>query len=303
MIAVTGVTGFIGKHFLKQALKTNFSIKILVGDKSKLSLRDMQKEKVTVSEGNLLLPISLSQFCEGTSCIIHIAGIVKPNKIHPSVSRVNVEGTKNLIIAAENANCTDFIYISSGAVDFLGGEYAESKRKAEKLVRDSKLNWIILRPTEIYGSGDINGITSLISKVKKFPFFPIIGKGDYLSQPLYVSDLVDAILKILNDKDRLQFKTITLAGPEAISFSNILLTIAKSMNKKLRLISIPKKIALFIASLIEKLPYYNFTNKAQIQRILVSKHWDISETKKLIDFTPMTFYEGIAKEINQQQKQ
>lgn len=293
MIGLTGSSGFIGSHFLKRLITKKKKVKILLRGRSKDSFNDVM---TLHADGDLLNQDSLVSFCEDISTIVHIAGIVKGSK-PKQVMSVNRDGTRNLLEQAEKKGVKRFLYVSSGAVDWLGGEYAQSKIEAEQLVRSSKLDWVITRPGEIYGPGDINGITSLIPKIKKWPFFPIIGDGSYLLQPLLVHDLVIALETCLDRFDKCQGKIIHLAGPKPISYRNIVEEIGNALNKKVRTITISPRFAIGLATLIRTVPGFSFVDKEQIRRVLISKYWDISCAEDLLDFNPVSFSEGIAQII------
>jgi len=295
MIGLTGCTGFIGSHLARELTRSGKTIKILVRENKKLPL-SLRHDSIEVMTGDLLKPHTLTAFCRNCELLVHIAGIVKgPGP--GAVMSVNRDGTYNLLEQARTAHVQKCVYISSGAVDFLDGEYAQSKSEAEQIVKASGLDWTILRPSEIYGPGDRSGITSLLPKIRKWPVFPIIGDGSYTLQPLFVLDLVEAINTSIDRFSSTQGKIIHLAGPEPLPYKRIIETIASALDKKIRTVSIPVSLALLIATIIGKTGLAPFIDRQQIERVLVAKHWDITVARQLLDFSPRPFKHGITQAL------
>ncbi|MBN2382000.1 NAD-dependent epimerase/dehydratase family protein [bacterium] len=294
MIALTGCSGFIGRHVLRMLVPSGIPLKVLVRD-NRIGPVTPQKNTIDLIQGDLLEPETLTSFCARATIIVHIAGTVKATTAN-HVFRINREGTQNLLDQARNQGVRRIIYVSSGAVDFLKGEYARSKGEAEQLVKSSGLEWVIVRPSEIYGPGDRAGITTLVSKIAHWPVFPIIGDGLYTLQPLHVEDLAWAIVRCIERFETCRGQIINLAGPDVLSYRDLIKHIAAALDRKGRTVSLPVPWAMAVASLTQKLHLAAFIDKEQIQRVLVAKHWDITRAQRLLDFQPRSFEQGI-KEV------
>jgi UDP-glucose 4-epimerase len=161
-ILVTGVTGLVGARLLPRLVNAGFDCYALVrGGK-------MLPEGVTAVNGDLLDTTSLSNAVRDMSTIIHLAAVFRTHDTD-MIWRVNLEGTRNLIEAAKtHAPDVRFIMASTSNVynsnnPHPGREddvveaihaYPASKIAAEKELRESGLNWSILRFTFVYGDGD-----------------------------------------------------------------------------------------------------------------------------------------------------
>lgn len=109
---------------------------------------------------------------EGVATVVHVAAHVhRPHETAGEVQlfeAVNVEGTRKLLVAAQRAGVRRFVFVSSSAVygptpDALPDEdaplrptnhYGKSKVAAEALVRAAHMEWVIVRPATIFGTGD-----------------------------------------------------------------------------------------------------------------------------------------------------
>ena len=104
--------------------------------------------------GNLSTPAALAALCESADAVIHIAGVVNARD-RAGFDAGNVAGTAAIIAAAQAARVRRFVHVSSIAAREPGlSMYGASKAAAETLVRDSGLDWIIVRPPAVYGPGD-----------------------------------------------------------------------------------------------------------------------------------------------------
>lgn len=147
-IAVTGGTGFVGQAFLEEAIRQNVSVRALVR-------RDQApRQGVDWVRGDLADQVALAELVRGASVVFHIAGVVNtpdPAGFHCG----NVEGTRSVVEAARAEGTSRFIFVSSLSAREPGlSAYGRSKAHAEKIVQDSALDWVILRPPAIYGPRD-----------------------------------------------------------------------------------------------------------------------------------------------------
>lgn len=274
-ILITGAQGLIGKKLVSKLKETNHTITIL-------SRKGMVR-------GDLLSTPSLEKATENIDLVIHLAGITHTNN-EQLYYDVNTKGTKNLIEASIKNSVKRFIYISTRAASSEGGAYAYSKLLAEKEVIKSSLDWIILRPAEVYGAGEKEAISRLIKIIQKSFFVPVLGNGKYTLAPVYVEDVISAIVACLNKN--ISKKIYTIAGPEEITYNALIDKISNYINVKRIKIHVP--VLFFrIASLIFLLSNKTIFVRDQIPRLICKKSSDIHETSRDLHFFPITFKAGL----------
>mgnify|MGYP003984101359 FL=1 len=291
MILITGASGFVGTHLVHALAKTH-KIRCLLRDSSKSSFPDCE-----IVEGDLLNYESLLHATEGIDTVVHLAAAISSTDTS-SFFQVNVGGMENLVSASKKNKVNKFIFISSGAVTTNEDLYSVSKEKAEKVLIESGLKNIILRPAEIYGEGDTKGITKLINLVRTFPAIPIFGKGDYTLQPVYIKDVISAIIQFVNSQFE-NHRIYNIAGPSVLTFNDVIDTISECLDVKRVKIHIPLSLIRLVVSLQEKVLPKPLISSDQITRITTpGKQWDIQEAVRDIDFQPLFFREGIEKTIS-----
>jgi nucleoside-diphosphate-sugar epimerase len=244
----------------------------------------------TVS-GDMNDPESMERACQGMDGVLHLAALTHSSN-NAEYFKVNLEGTRNLINACNKNDVKRFIFISSVAASGDGGAYGLSKLKSEDLICESGLDWIILRPSEIYGLQMKEGIGKLISWIKNLYVLPIIGNGSYYMSPVYIDDVVDAMAQVVMSPN-LTNQKLNLCGPEIISFEEIVDRLSRIFNVSRQKIFIPVWVAKLGVSLASSMNLSGFTSD-QIPRLLCGKDQDISQTFKLISYSPRKLEEGIA---------
>lgn len=295
LILITGATGSVGKKLTDKLQNSGYRLRIL---ERKVDAINISGGNIERAKGSLEDIKSLNEALSGIDIVIHLAGITHTNK-EALYFKINTGGTKNLIKACKNNGVKKFIYISSRTACEEGGAYAKSKLLAEKALLESDLDWVILRPAEIYGAGGKEAISKLINIIEKSPFIPIIGNGQYLLSPVHADDLIQSILAILKN-NAYSKKIYTIAGPEEFTYSELTDKISKILGVKRRKIFIPLSVFEFLAFV-----FYLFKKdilvRDQIPRLICKKSSDIAPAKKELGFNPRTLKEGI-KLIRKQPK-
>jgi dihydroflavonol-4-reductase len=196
MVLVTGGTGFIGQHLLKQLLANGEKVRGIYRKMPDFILDEKIKNGVEWVQGDVLDINGLVDAMEGVQDVYHCAAIVSFDpKIKKQMMKVNVAGTTNVVNAALESGVRKLGYISSiaaiGRSSFdnhvteetkweeggLNTNYAISKRLAEREVWRGiaeGLNAVIVNPTLVIGTGKWGeGTSQFFSQIwKGLKFYP-----------------------------------------------------------------------------------------------------------------------------------
>lgn len=149
VLAITGGTGFVGGHLLAQAIAASHRVRALA------RRVPPPRDGVAWVEGSLERPDSLGRLIDGADAVVHVAGVVNAAN-RAGFASGNIVGTQAMIAAASAAGVRRFVHVSSlAAREPQLSNYGWSKREAEGIVEASGLEWTIVRPTGVYGPGDM----------------------------------------------------------------------------------------------------------------------------------------------------
>jgi uncharacterized protein YbjT (DUF2867 family) len=162
--------------------------------------------------------------------VAHCAGINREVG-QQTFQRVHVEGTRNVVEAAKRAGVKRIILMSFlRARPNYGSPYHKSKWLAEEMVRNSGLDYTIIKAGVVYGRGD-HMLDHLSHALHTFPFFPLVGLKEKRVRPLAVEDLVQVLRAALIDR-RLRRQTIALLGAEEIYLREAVRRVAEVVGKE-----------------------------------------------------------------------
>jgi nucleoside-diphosphate-sugar epimerase len=162
--------------------------------------------------------------------IILLAAQIKAKTYEP-FKRNNIDATARVIEAARKHGVDKIFHFSSASVLSIRKDaYAKTKKASEQLVLKSKLTYIVIRPSMMYGPLDNKNIGWLINFSKKIPIFPIAGDGKYHRQPMYIDDVSKLVIKMMHllEKGTLKNQTYSINGP-ILEFGYMCKTVVKKV--------------------------------------------------------------------------
>lgn len=236
-IFITGATSFLGKPIVK-ALLSSYPLRLLIHKTPPPAFFSHQSIQTVSGALNEIT----EEMLRDIHTIIHLAAITHGSP--EAYRRVNVEGTIRLLSAASKAGVRRIIYISSRAAGPACGSYGDSKERAEQLIKQSDIPFVIARPAEIYDDAfsSPEGIDKLARFIKRFPIIPFPSHPRALLAPIHIDDVVQAIARIVSSPS-LSEKIYTLAGPEALTMREVIKRISNHFH--LRRFCIPLPLGAF----------------------------------------------------------
>lgn len=145
--------------------------------------------------------------------IVNCVGIIKER--HQTFREAHVDITKWLVGLGKKLNVKKFVQISALGADVHGVSYQRTKAQAEKIVRESMLPYVILRPSMIFGKGDKS--INTFRRIAQTGFFPVLSHAKV--QPVHVNIVANVVLASLTGK--LHSTTVEVAGPEVLTYEEI----------------------------------------------------------------------------------
>ena len=159
---------------------------------------------------------------QGCDAIANCAGILQ-DSADGRLQSIHFDAPKALFDAAIAQNVRRVVHISAvSANPEAGTAYAVTKHACDQYLQGLDLDWVILRPSLVYGAQSYGG-TSLMRAFAALPrYVPLIGQGDQTFQPIFVNDLAETVMLSLQNPE-LVHKVIAPVGPESLSYKHVLL--------------------------------------------------------------------------------
>jgi uncharacterized protein YbjT (DUF2867 family) len=283
-VFVTGGTGFVGNHVVKELLEKGHQVKALVRPGSEHKIK--RPDEVDVFPGSVEEVADLSRGMEGCDAVIHLVGIIRafPNR-GVTFEKLHTEATANVIAAAKEVGVATLLHMSTlGATEDGATPYLRTKFAAEELVRESGLKYTIFRPSLIFGPGG-EAIKMFADMVKKIAV-PIIGDGKYRFQPVSVFTVAQGFTKAL-EMEESHGKTLDVGGPDNVTFDEIMDTLAGVLGKTIVKIHLPVFPLRLATSALQHAPGYPLTTD-QITMLLEGSTCDEKPFYDLLGLKPIS---------------
>jgi NADH dehydrogenase len=251
MILVTGGTGFVGPKIVRKLRADGHDVRCLVRDPSRAGgVEGLGAELV---EGDVTDRSSLDAAAAGCDVVIHLVAIIAGRR--EEFEGVMEQGTRNLVDAAKAAGVRRFILMSAlGTSDETRDlvPYYHAKWEMERTVRESGLEYVIFRPSFVFGSD--GGALQQFKRVARLsPVTPIVGSGDRKLQPIWVDD-VAVYFAAAVDAPAAANRTFELGGPDVVTWNDFWARLKEARGLRRPSLHVPTSIMRVQATVLERLP-------------------------------------------------
>jgi uncharacterized protein YbjT (DUF2867 family) len=255
MILVTGGTGFVGSAIVRELLRRGEQVAVLGRDGAKVQQR--LGAGVQARAGDVRQPETLAAAMMGVDVVVNAVQFpgspVENRRKGLTFEEIDLKGTRNQVDAAKKAGVRRFVYVSGvGASRDSEKHWFRYKWEAEKYLQDSGLEWVIVRPTWVYGPEDVS-LNRFLGFAKLLPFIPMFGDGKQAMQPVFIDDVgrvaADAALR-----PEAANRLFELGGPEVMTMNDVVKVALEVAGKKRPLLHQPALVGKTIGSVMSVLP-------------------------------------------------
>ena len=255
-ILVTGAGGFVGSHTIPALLSAGHTVVAMVRDGAageavlgRLPVAD--RSRVEPRQADVTQPATLGPALAGVEAVVHLAAIPRDYNGGADLARVNTEGTRAVIAAMTTAGVRRLVHLGAlGVVDDPRLHYASSKARAEAAVRDSGLDWTILKPSLQFGPGD--GFFNIIAGLVRLSpgIVPVPGDGKSRFQPIFVGDVATVMVHSLAEPSTIG-ETFELGGPRFWTYREITEEVLRALGKRRAILPMPIPLIRLVAGASE----------------------------------------------------
>ncbi len=289
-IFLTGGSGFVGSHVLPALLAAGHDVVALARTpKAAATIAERNATyaaRLTTRIGDVTNPASLPAALVGCDAIVHLVAIPRDWNNGADLLRINTAGTEAMIAAASAAGITRFVHLGAlGVQDREELHYAKSKARAERAVRESSLDWTIIKPSLIWGERD--GFFNIVAALVKIPApaVPVPGNGKSRFQPVWVGDVARAIVQALGDPKSAR-RSFELGGPRYWTYTEITQEVARALGKRRIVVPMPVPLIRLVAGVSEaiRLPFPVATD--QLRQLALDNIGATDAVERELGFVP-----------------
>ena len=262
-IAITGGTGFVGGHLAKRMLAEGHDIVLVSRTATRQGTVPSGSPSVAHVSSDLSNIQVLADAFAGCDAVAHCAGINREIGTQ-TFQRIHIDGTRNVVEAAKRAGVRRIALMSFlRARPACGSPYHESKWAAEQLVRNSGLDYTIVKAGMVYGRGD-HMLDHLSHAFYTLPILATVGFRQKGIRPLAIDDLVN-VLHAAVVNGRLTRRTIAITGAEELYLSDAARRVAAVLGRRIWIFRAPLWFHYALAKVCELTMKVPLVARAQVR--------------------------------------
>ena len=250
-ILVTGGTGFIGPHVVHALRVRETPLRALVRNPARATR--LAAWGAELAAGDVTDPASLHAACEGVDTVVHLVAIIRGRPA--DFEHVMAGGTRNVVAAAQQAGARRFVLASALGLDERSKDavpYFAAKWDMERAVRESGLEYVIFRPSFVFGRD--GGVLPTFIRLARFaPVTPIIGPGSQRLQPIWVEDLAQYYTHAVSEQSATN-RTFELGGPDVVSWNEFWERLKRVLGVRRPSVHVPFGLMRAQATVTDRLP-------------------------------------------------
>lgn len=254
LVTVIGATGFVGSHLVPHLVSRGHTVRAVSRSGRR---RPEWRERVEPMVADVETGAGLDAALRGADGVVHLVAIPRERRGR-SFEGVNVRGVEHALTAATRNGVDRLVHVSVLSVtDDPRLHYLSSRLRGETLVRDSGLDWVVLRPSVMFGAGD--GFFNLV-KITLTWWSPgviaIPGDGSWCFQPLSADDLAIAVEASLTDASRTG-TVYELGGPEHVTYREIVDRVMRATGRRRLKLNVPVPLIGALTAVTDRLlPFF-----------------------------------------------
>lgn len=284
-IAITGAAGLVGQNLVAR-LKARGYREIVAIDKHPANTAILRRlhPDIVVVEADLARDDHWREALKGADVVIvshaQIGGLDAE-----AFETNNVTATRRLLDAVRAQGGAYVVHISSSVVmSEVDDWYTQSKEAQERLVIDSGLPAVVLRPTLMFGWFDRKHLGWLARFMRRTPIFPVPGGGRYPRQPLYAGDFCDIVIACV--QQRTKGATYNISGLEQINYLDLIRAVKEASGARAPIVRIPYRLfwlLLSVYALFDRNP--PFTTK-QLKALVTPELFEVIDWPRIFGVPP-----------------
>lgn len=200
---------------------------------------------------------------------------------------IEASGARRLVALSSTSR---FTKVGSGdtAENAIAAKLIESEARVQAWAEDHGIEWVVLRPTLIYGQGRDKNITEIARFIRRFGFFPLLGRAQGLRQPIHADDVAAACLAALQAPGAAN-RAYNISGGEKIAYRDMVARVFAALGHPTRFLAVPLWAFRLPVAMLRRLPRYRHWSAAMAERMNRELVFDHADAARDLGFKPRGF--------------
>jgi nucleoside-diphosphate-sugar epimerase len=279
-IIVTGATSIIGHFLLSRLMAAGYEVHAIS--------RGGGKNVVTTDNKLIWHEADISRAEQfpliHAQALIHLAPLwllppLLPVLALQRIKRVIAFGSTSLFSKVDSADAGE---------RQIACRLAEAEEAIRRLCDASETNWTVFRPTLVYDCVRDKNITRIGGFIRRYGFFPLLGKAVGLRQPVHADDLAKACVMVLEQPATFN-KAYNVSGGETLSYRRMVEKIFDSLGKPARFLTVPPWMFRSAITVMALISGKQGTTREMAMRMNVDLCFSHTEARRDFNFSPRPF--------------
>ena len=306
-VTVIGGTGYVGSYITDELIANYITPRLLVRDGSESKV--LQPDKCEIVIGDVENDEAVQDTLDGCEAVIYLIAVIReyPNKGLTN-ERFQFHGSEHVAKIAQKMGVKRFLLMSAlgASPDPSGSNYMQAKHLSEQAIKNTNLDWTIIRPSSLFGDPRGGGrpefcmmLDQLMLNLVPYPrFLPFpapsfftglnpLDAGNYSLCMIHVKDVASVFVKSLSDDSTIG-QSIELGGEKSVPWNEIVSSIAKVTGQKVIMIPAPFFVISTIAAMLDRFKWFP-AGKDQLNDLIKGSTCDSSEIFEKYEIEPIPF--------------
>ena len=263
MDIVTGSFGYIGKYITRKLISSGKRVKTITTHPDKPNPFGNDVKAYPYSFDNPELLISILKGCDTLFNTYWVRFNYGKGSFETALRNTNI-----LFESTNKAGIRKIVHISvTNPSESDALPYYRGKALQEKMLKELGISYSIIRPTLVFGKEDIL-VNNIAWTIRKFPFVPIFGSGDYKVQPVFVEDLASIAVECAKKNTS---ETLDAIGPETFTYKEMLQVMASILNPDVKFVHVWPNVGIFLGKIIGLFLHDVLLTKDELKGLMLNK--------------------------------
>ena len=250
-ITVIGGSGFVGRHLCQALVARGYRVRVPTRNRERAKALSLLPT-VELTEADVHDPHALQAAIAGSDAVVNLVGVLHDGRGRSGFDGAHVELARTVVAACVASGVRRLLHMSAlAAATDAPSAYLRSKGEAERIVRESGLDWTIFRPSVIFGPDD--RFLNLFAGLARLMPVLVLASPHAKFQPVYVGDVAEAFVRALDERASVGH-SFDLAGPRRYSLRELVAWTCRATGRPRPIIGLNRPLSYCQALAMEWLP-------------------------------------------------